>query len=371
MNASEEINKMARATRWKERLTRSGYFVGAVLLHLIVFIMLATVVLWNAPAPPLADAFKAVQVMKVPPPPPAPPPSAGSAAYNPQLEPVSVTVPVVMPASAILTSRSSFAIDASKTLRETMSHQNLPTAQGSGLGKGAGDAGEGVGKASFFGVPTGGDNKRIAFLLDYSGSMDGKFRQLMEKQLEIALKHLPKDTQVIIICWAGPAWLYNEKAPDIAAKWRMHKGYDDFQLLPGATLDPPEWININDDSIKQIMDGIKAQVQAPGGTDWRNPFHYAMKADPQPDTIFFLTDDQIPPKNVDRAMYAIGIDMKKADVIPQINCLWIENSENPSGPMEQLAAKYHGEFRKVSAKSTPGNAPPAAGAAQGTAPVAP
>ena len=41
MNAGEDMNKMALTARWRESLTRCAYFIDAVLLHLIVFIMLA------------------------------------------------------------------------------------------------------------------------------------------------------------------------------------------------------------------------------------------------------------------------------------------------------------------------------------------
>jgi len=38
--------------------------------------------------------------------------------------------------------------------------------------------------------------KRIAFLIDYSGSMDGPFREAMEKELERCLRNLGGDAQV-------------------------------------------------------------------------------------------------------------------------------------------------------------------------------
>ena len=79
---------------WHQRLVRSGYFVGTVFLHLIVFIMVATLVIFQAPAPPPTDVFQAVAV-KTSPPPSVPPPASGAAANNPQIEPDPVTVPVV------------------------------------------------------------------------------------------------------------------------------------------------------------------------------------------------------------------------------------------------------------------------------------
>ena len=57
---------------WMDRLTRSGYFVGAVLLHLLIFLIVATWVIFQAPKPPAED-FAKTYVPSAPPPPPPPP----------------------------------------------------------------------------------------------------------------------------------------------------------------------------------------------------------------------------------------------------------------------------------------------------------
>ena len=56
---------------WMRRLTRSGYFLGAVLFHLILALILATIVIFRAPAPP-PDDFEKTYVPSAPPPPPPP-----------------------------------------------------------------------------------------------------------------------------------------------------------------------------------------------------------------------------------------------------------------------------------------------------------
>ncbi len=339
-----------RAHSWKEKFTHFGYFFAALLLHLILFIMVATIVIFHASAPPTEPVFRQIHIA-VPPPPPAPPPPAGSTAATPT-EPQTEFVPPTAPRNVISNAQStSFQVDTSKVMAHALTQLNLPAPQSTGLSQGGGDLNHASGSSAtidFFGVHTGG--KRIAFLLDYSGSMEGTFRTTMEKQLEKTLDSLPDGTQVILICWAGPAWLYNQTAPQIAGKWKKIGGYDDFTTVPDVTLDPPQWIQTSPTSVAEIMKGIKAQVSDPGGTDWRQPFRYAMRADPPPDVIFFLTDGQIPPGNTGRALDAISVAMNKADTPPQINCLWIENKSEKSTTMEILAQKYNGEFRKVSAK---------------------
>jgi hypothetical protein len=56
---------------WTERISRSGYFFGAVLLHAIVFVMVATWVIFPAFKPPAED-FTKTYVPAAPPPPPPP-----------------------------------------------------------------------------------------------------------------------------------------------------------------------------------------------------------------------------------------------------------------------------------------------------------
>lgn len=204
----------------------------------------------------------------------------------------------------------------------------------------------------FFGLHIQPQSKRIALLLDYSGSMTGPFRVKMEQELERFLKGLPANTKVLIIPWAGPAWLYNQTGPEIAKKWKMiNKEYDNFVLQAGEKLDPPEWISTNPDSIKQIMKAMKAQVALSGGTDWRSPFRYAMEANPPPNLFYFMTDGQIPPKNVARALGAIHVALSKSRELPEVNCFWIKNDQYPPDTLKKLAKKYDGNFVEVSDKS--------------------
>ena len=127
--------------------------------------------------------------------------------------------------------------------------------------------------------------KRIAFLVDYSGSMEGPFRKAMEKRLEESLKALPA--------------------------------------------------------------GIRSQTTLPGGTDWRSPFHYAMEANPPPDAIFSMTDGQIPPDNIGKKLAQIHTEIQKVRQPPVVNCLWIENPKWSPDAMKKLAARYQGEFREI------------------------
>ena len=62
----------AKEKQWYEKISRSGYFLGAVLLHLIVFFMVATWVIFPAFNPPTEDFNKTYLPPSAPPPPPPP-----------------------------------------------------------------------------------------------------------------------------------------------------------------------------------------------------------------------------------------------------------------------------------------------------------
>jgi hypothetical protein len=57
---------------WTERISRSGYFFGALLFHLIIFLMVATLVIFPPFHPPSDDFAKTFVPPSAPPPPPPP-----------------------------------------------------------------------------------------------------------------------------------------------------------------------------------------------------------------------------------------------------------------------------------------------------------
>jgi hypothetical protein len=64
---------MMKDRQWFEKISRSGYFLGALLFHLIVFLMVATWVIFPAFHPPTDDFTKTYLPPSSPPPPPPPP----------------------------------------------------------------------------------------------------------------------------------------------------------------------------------------------------------------------------------------------------------------------------------------------------------
>jgi hypothetical protein len=112
---------------------------------MILFLLVATVVIWKAPPPPPSYEFQAVAV-KLPQPVLPQPSSSGAAASNPQFEPEPVVVPVVTPPSMITTANSTvFKVDTSNMLNQALSHLSQATPQGTGLSTGGGNGSTGFG----------------------------------------------------------------------------------------------------------------------------------------------------------------------------------------------------------------------------------
>ena len=272
---------------------------------------------------------------------------------TPSLPPASLTVLTTVspqtPAFVVPTTPSALVSGESDAVKSAMASLN-GNHQGAGGLSGMGNMGRvgGMAKINFFGMKAEG--RRIAFLVDYSGSMEGEFRREMEEELERSLKGLPSGTQILIIPWAGGAWLYNEVATEIAGKWeKMGSKFDNFSIRSGEKLAHPEWVSVNPDNIRKLMKGMQAQKSWPGGTDWRSPFRYVMEANPPPDTIFFMTDGQI--GDAKRAFEDIDAALKKSPKVPAVFSLWIANKSFKADPLKTLAEKYRGEFRVIDANT--------------------
>jgi hypothetical protein len=161
-----------RKEQWQEKIKRSRYLIGAILFHLILFFMIATLVIWPAPPPIPTAEFKQVAIKPPPPPPPVPPASSGAAASNPEVEPNPVVVPVVTPPSVITTDSTAFTVDTPPMTDETLNHLSDKMPEGSGLDQGLGDSGSGV--SNEFGTSTGSDQQFQGYLYDLKQTPDRK-----------------------------------------------------------------------------------------------------------------------------------------------------------------------------------------------------
>lgn len=155
---------------WEFRIRRLGFLVGAILLHLVAFLLVATLVIWPAIKPPdEASSFHSVTI-KIPPPPPLAP-SSGGAAMNPQLEPDQTIVPEVAPPTAITSADSTaFKIDAPKVASALSSHPVDLAPIGTGMNSPGGGSTSGAGTS--FGSASGTDNPLSGYFYDFKQTVD-------------------------------------------------------------------------------------------------------------------------------------------------------------------------------------------------------
>ena len=95
---------MASATstkdrQWYEKISRSGYFFGALMLHLILFVMIGTWVIFPAFHPPTDEFTKTYLPPAAPPPPPPPPtPPTPQVSTHAISAPTTIVAPTAAPA---------------------------------------------------------------------------------------------------------------------------------------------------------------------------------------------------------------------------------------------------------------------------------
>ena len=137
----------AEKDRWQQRLVRSGYLVGAILFHIILFVLVATWIVFRPPAADQSATFLPTSVR--PPLPPAPPPPSGGEAAN-DFEP-SVDVSPPQAVASIITSptMSSFSVKSVKVSIPNVPSSSTPPS-GTGL-SGQNAPGDQTGAGSPFG----------------------------------------------------------------------------------------------------------------------------------------------------------------------------------------------------------------------------
>ena len=175
---------------WLRLRTRAPYALLAILLHLIIFALFATWVIFKAPGQP-RDATTFGQVKIAIPPPPVTPPAPSGGEARTALEPTVTVVPTPAVETAITSSAPTFTFNASK-----VPMPNLPTIappQGTGLAD-AGASGDGVGTGSVFGSSAAsGSNSFAGYFYDLKQTPDHASTGMDSGKEQALLKKFFKD----------------------------------------------------------------------------------------------------------------------------------------------------------------------------------
>ncbi len=182
--------------------------------------------------------------------------------------------------------------------------QAVDFGDGNDFGGGWGDGdgfGSGGGGATFFNQSVKAE--RIAYVIDYSGSMNGVKDKLMREELTKSIKGIKAGTKFQMIFFSGPAWvagsvatasnggngLVKAESGKKEYKW-TGKGAHDWK--PVGNRQPVEWLEMSTKQLKKSLDVIK-DSKLVWGTDWEDPLEMAFDMDPPPQMVFFMTDGQM------------------------------------------------------------------------------
>ncbi len=165
-----------------------------------------------------------------------------------------------------------------------------------GMGMGGGGMGTGMGKGgmfSFLGQTAFG--RRVVFVIDVSASMStsgegGVTRfDVLKREMVKSLSRMPMGTQYQILFFSDFAWPHNtinSKNAAVFEKYRWTITSEDYKKvrLPSYAYLLANGFNITDS--RKIIE----EADNPGGTNWGAGLLMALKGNPKPDIIFFMTD---------------------------------------------------------------------------------
>lgn len=173
-----------------------------------------------------------------------------------------------------------------------------PSGGGMGTGGAGGGFGAGIGKGgmfSFLGQTAFG--RRVVFVCDVSASMSttgegGVTRfQVLKKELVKSLQKLPAGTNYQILFFSDFAWPHNTVDPKKGAAFEKYRWEITPDKYKSAKIPTYAYLLVNGFNISDSRK-IVEEADNPGGTNWGSGLLMALKGNPKPDVIFFMTDGQ-------------------------------------------------------------------------------
>lgn len=250
---------------------------------------------------------------------------------------------------------------------------------GAGWGSGGG-GGAGGGGTSFFGQKSSAE--RIAFVIDYSGSMKQNNRVgIMKKELTKSIDQLTPGTEYQMIFFAGPVWVAGSKvqmAPDKKSSSVKGKGGKTFSWVssggahawkPRGSLQKANWLQVPSaagkignarrsaeeaatNSIKRSKK-LVAETELVWGTRWKYALDMALDMRPSPEVIYFMTDGSTGSEAMQVAK-TVGAKAKSRGIT--INTIAMMEPRAHDA-MKEMAKRTGGKFTVVEAGGKTKNIP--------------
>lgn len=166
------------------------------------------------------------------------------------------------------------------------------------FGQGWGDDSFEGGGASFFGQQVKAN--RIAYVIDFSFSMRGKRERLMREELAQSVAELPPGMLYQLIFFSGPAWVAGDTMQRRGMTATVTSGKDKFEwrsrsneyawdVVNPKKVQTPAWVPTTQSNIDISLEHIK-KTSLVGGTVWMPTMQMALRMDPAPQVIYFMTD---------------------------------------------------------------------------------
>lgn len=172
------------------------------------------------------------------------------------------------------------------------------TGGGRGPGHGPGNGLGGFPPVKFFGLPA--KATRVAYVIDFSKSMNGKRQRLMRDELVKSISGLDLNQQYQLVFFAGPVWFAGSKVTMAAdqksgvvttVQGREHRftsrSIGEWDMA-GKKQSAP-WLTTDEETIQSSVAAIR-ETPLVYGTDWKPAIELALDMSPAPEVIYFMTD---------------------------------------------------------------------------------
>jgi hypothetical protein len=213
-------------------------------------------------------------------------------------------------------------------------------------GGGFGGLGQGLGhEINFFGIMGGG--KHVVFIIDYSLSMGGEKEEIMRREAARVISKLPQKTEFGVIFFAGPAWPANSGLKSLDDWVSTGKVEETFRPKDWGDLPRVRYQRASRGAIASMIRKVE-KTPLVYGTVYDCPIYMALKMNPMPDTIFFMTDGMCPPqRGIDSVREMIRQLEAAGKKVPVINTVGFGISGNYQ--LKQMAELTGGECNFLTA----------------------
>jgi hypothetical protein len=212
---------------------------------------------------------------------------------------------------------------------------------GSGLGGGA----------SFFNQKV--KAQRLAYVIDYSLSMQGAPDKLMRAELGKSIGELGPGMQFQMIFFAGPVWVAGQEVimskgrrtatvKDGARKFEWKSAGDAHSWEPDGKSQNPEWLTVSASTLRSAAKHVR-ETPLVWGTIWNHPLEMALSMEPKPDIIFFMTDGVAGKESAEIAK-KIGRKARSMNVVINTIAMMVPKAQEP---LKDLAKRSGGQFTIV------------------------